>query len=114
MQNNIQLQAMLVGCVSSGKSSLLNAIVGGIVSPASKDRQTFNPIQYTLSSEGTYENTYKISQNINNMKNINAEAFNKPSIDETTISNVNKSFSELKLKSQLNYSNYRFCWIRRP
>ena len=54
----------ITGEVNSGKSSLLNALSGGIVSNASLQRETFNPIEYEYSKQGTEANLRKLSEQL--------------------------------------------------
>ena len=68
-----------VGEVSSGKSSFLNALAGGFISCVSLQRETFSPLWYQFSSNGTQENLMKITtkleeihkENENNRENMN-------------------------------------------
>lgn len=96
------VNAMLVGCVSSGKSSVLNAFVGGIISPASKDRQTFKPILFNLSKEGNFANMCKVSKNINTQKKTNAELFKIDNVAEEQISSLDRTYIDLKLPAKNN------------
>src|SRR5579872_2280997 len=96
------INAMLVGCVSSGKSSFLNGLVGNIVAPASKDRQTFRPIQFHLSKNGKFVNTYEISKQINAQKSENEKLFKSGDIRESEISTIDKIYSETLLPAKNN------------
>ena len=99
---SININAMLIGCVSSGKSSLLNSLVGGIVSPAFKDRQTFEPITYYLHKTGLFSNLCEISKQINDQKTKNNEFFNNEIMKEEIISNINTKYIDLNLKYTSN------------
>ena len=100
--NITDINAMLIGCVSSGKSSLLNALVGGIISPASKDRQTFKPMQYKLNKLGNFKNMCDISKKINTQKNINGASFKENKINEEQISRIDKTYIDLSLPAKNN------------
>jgi len=54
----------ITGEVNSGKSSLLNALSGGLVSNASLQRETFNPIEYHYSKDGTEANLRAITEQL--------------------------------------------------
>lgn len=58
------LSIFLVGEVSSGKSSFLNALAGGIVSSPSFQRETFNPEHYVFSSTGSKNQIKLLSDTI--------------------------------------------------
>ncbi len=94
------IDAMLVGCVSCGKSSALNAFVGGIISPASKDRQTFKPVRFNLNANGKFSEICKVSKNINAEKNKNVELFKAPNVTEEEISSLNREYENLKLHAR--------------
>jgi predicted GTPase len=92
-----ETNAMLVGCVSSGKSSLLNALAGGIISPASKDRQTFKPTRFRLARDGRFKDLCEVSRWINDQKTTNMELFKQGKIKEEEISTIDKRFQHLTL-----------------
>jgi GTPase Era involved in 16S rRNA processing len=55
---------LLTGEVSSGKSSYLNSLIGGIVGNISIQRETFNPTLYIIISDGKEENIVTISKKL--------------------------------------------------
>ena len=75
----------LVGCISSGKSTLLDCIFQSMLSPVGIDKTTMLPTQY--SNHPTFKETGSVS--INNIYSINQK-------DCTTFKN-NLSNSDLKI-----------------
>ena len=63
----------ITGEVNSGKSSLLNALSGGLVSNASLQRETFNPIEYQYSQQGTEANLRAVSEQLESVHEQNEE-----------------------------------------
>jgi len=70
----------LIGEVSSGKSSVLNSMVGGLVSNSSLQRETLNPISVEISPTGTEDNIRAVTSEL--------EVAHK--ITETKRSNITK------------------------
>lgn len=54
------IKVMFVGNISSGKSSVINSLVGGFVASAALARETYNLTSYTMSSEGSDESDKSI------------------------------------------------------
>ena len=54
----------VIGEVSSGKSSFINSLIGGYISNASLQRETFNPLWYQFSSTGKEDNIVNIANNL--------------------------------------------------
>lgn len=69
-KNNNNTTVFLCGEVSSGKSSLLNAIAGGFISSVSLQRETFNPQVFHFSQKGLEKNLVNIT---NSLSEISAE-----------------------------------------
>jgi septin family protein len=65
----------LVGEVSTGKSSFLNALGGGILSCASIQRETFSPEYYQFTKSGELKTVSKINKNNFNLFLILALSF---------------------------------------
>lgn len=61
----------LIGEVSCGKSSLLNALANGLISCTSLQRETFNPTLYHISKKGTYENIITLKDKLESQHNEN-------------------------------------------
>lgn len=91
ISNTITMKVGLIGQVSSGKSSLLNALAGGFCSNVALKRETFKPIIYQLSIDANQSKIYSISKNLesihkdnnekrNNIKNINEDEISSPII----------------------------------
>lgn len=89
----------LVGKVSSGKSSLLNSLVGNFVSNVSNtslQRETFNPLHYSFTPKGSIKNIKSISESLNDqhkknekMRIINDKNMDIIKIPDLPISNWN-------------------------
>ncbi len=96
------INAMLVGCISSSKSSFINGSVGGVVQSSGKDRETFEPFTFHLNKDGVFANICQISKKINEQKLKNKELFKNTKLEENKISSINQSYAELELPAMFN------------
>jgi GTPase Era involved in 16S rRNA processing len=85
----------VVGEVSSGKSSFVNAIAGGFISTVSLQRETMNPQYYQFSKNGNEDNIKKISDKLEKIHNSNEETREKiKELKEEKISTTDKRSSD--------------------
>jgi GTPase Era involved in 16S rRNA processing len=89
-----KLNVMIIGKVSSGKSSLINSWVGAFVSCVSLNRETFNPIIYKLTKSGLIKDAWNITTDLKNKHESNQKDRHKL---EEFIKNINKK-DELEKK----------------
>lgn len=104
---------MVIGRVSSGKSSFINSLTNAFVSCVSLNRETFNPILYKLSINGTQKDAYTISKRLlekhkSNQKereSLSIKIDNQKLLDhmETKYTNVDYSMQDIPLSSIFNY-----------
>ncbi len=87
----VPFNMMVIGKVSTGKSSFINSLVGAFISCVSLNRETFNPIRYLLSSDGNYKNTLKITADLINIHKQNqTERKLLTEMNDTVKQDVNK------------------------
>ena len=91
-----KITIFLIGKVSSGKSSLLNALSGNFISNVSLQRETFNPIKFSFSKEGSAENIIELSNKLEYQHKKNEEKRKNLNKDDTLI-------EALKLPELYNY-----------
>ena len=91
-----KITIFLIGKVSSGKSSLLNALSGNFISNVSLQRETFNPIKFSFSKEGSAENIIELSNKLEEQHKKNEEKRKNLNKDDTLI-------EALKLPELYNY-----------
>lgn len=101
------MNIFLIGEVSSGKSSLLNAIAGGIISNASIQRETIDPEIYKFDKiDKSFQSFKKISILLES-KHVNNKKFAKTNMqlgDPKIVCDVNGS--EILFKSQWNLRRF--------
>ena len=89
---------MVIGKVSSGKSSFINSLTGSLVSCVSLNRETFRPILYTLTTKGTTKNAWTLSEQLDTKHESNKKHRNDLSLNKLAIDNdIDKSVSELSI-----------------
>lgn len=101
------MNIFLVGEVSSGKSSLLNAIAGGIVSNSSVQRETINPEIYKFDDIDTAEISFKKIVKVLESKHITNKKFdrNTSHINEPMLVHDNNG-AKITFKSQFNLGKF--------
>lgn len=99
----------VIGEVSSGKSSLINGLVGGNISNSSLQRETFYPEGYVLSSTGTQETFSQFSNDLESQHKKNEQLRNNINdIKEENISTIKwRNNGSNKLLSKLVDKDFR-------
>jgi len=87
--SEVKITIFLIGKVSSGKSSLLNALSGNFISNVSLQRETFNPINFSFSKEGSVENIIDISNKLAEQHIKNEEKRQNLNKNDTSIESLN-------------------------
>ncbi len=103
------LNIAICGLVSSGKSSLLNALSSMFISSSSKNRDTFCPTLYELRINGNIKNGLSLSNKVNKTKLNNKKNFeefiksNKSNNNiKDLINNINKKNLNNPIKANFN------------
>ena len=104
---------MVIGRVSSGKSSFINSLTGAFISCVSLNRETFNPILYTLRKNGNQKNAWEICKelykkhesNEKERKSLSSNISNTKQLDqiETKYTNIDKSMTNVSLPNVFDY-----------
>lgn len=104
---------MVIGRVSSGKSSFINSLTNAFVSCVSLNRETFNPILYKLSTNGAQKDAYTISERLlekhkSNQKereSLSIKTDNQKLLDqmETKYTNIDYSMQDIPLSNIFDY-----------
>ena len=117
------LKVMIIGKVSSGKSSLINSWIGAFISCVSLNRETFSPIIYNLNSEAKLKDAWKLSlqlkdkheENLKNREELSKIDGNKDKIKnfELNINKLDKNFENIKLPNifEKNMEVYDCCGL---
>lgn len=96
---------MVIGKVSTGKSSFINSLVGAFVSCVSLNRETFNPIKYTLSPTGNYKYSLDITMNLINIRNENQK--DRKLLAEMKESEKSNTDQKNKLEERISNLNHK-------
>src|SRR5579872_6131585 len=101
------MNIFLVGEVSSGKSSLLNAIAGGIVSNSSVQRETINPEIYKVDDIDTAEIPFKKIAEVLETKHIINKKFDRNTTHiNDPVSVCDNSGAEIIFKSHFDLGKF--------
>ena len=91
----------LVGEISSGKSSFLNSLAGGIISSTSVQRETFNPLNYIFSTKGSNKNILSLTKQLDEDHTKNEKSRNNiKDLKEGDIKLIFKNDDDTKLKTK--------------
>lgn len=100
----------VVGQVSTGKSSFINGLVGGMISSTSLNRETFKPTMYMCSHSGTFKNICEITKSVHIRKEENAKMRKENKIfSEEIASSIDKRYVDLPIPYNFNMCLYDFA-----